>query len=236
MTDVRNFKFNTDYPVDKIVFLKELTLTPSGGVFSTTIPHSLGAVPFCCGVASNDDFQTTYPSGFEEISESGQYILRRFNVESDDTNIYINGWLEDTSVSPSNTPVRVQVWGFFNESDTWNVPVAPTSAYNAFILNTDYNYPSLINEGLITASGASQSIKHGLGYVPFCEIWQMNDGSWQPELANRWEQITTANMDALQYYPPSITIDENNITFPARSPGSAISKYYYRIYGHDTSI
>ena len=47
-----NFRINTDYPIDKVVLLKEITVTPnSWGEFDHTFTHGLGAIPFCKAVA-----------------------------------------------------------------------------------------------------------------------------------------------------------------------------------------
>jgi hypothetical protein len=228
MAKVSDFLLNSDYPIDKIVFLKEVSIPYSASTtFSTTIPHKLGAVPFCNAVFSTDNWQTTYPSVVREMDDSGQYYTKMLSVSSDSTNVYVKGMFYGASGT-----IKARIWGVFDESSTFNVDAPATNGKNRFILNSDYNYPSLLKDGISDASSGSVTISHKLGYIPFCDLWawykDWDDSGyrWYPVsyvFYLGWLHHTQSGAPA----PPQITSDSLTLRN---------GKFYYRIYGDDTTI
>ena len=210
--NLSNFQFNTDYPVDKIVWMWEGNVSPSTS--ELVIPHHLGAVPFCQGVLSPDDWRTTYPSGTTVLAESQQYSVLSFSVRSDGNNVYVYYYGDDAA------PAKVRLWGVFNEAETWNIEAPGTSVSPGgnFIFNSEFKYPNLAFEGEVGPSDSPAVISHNLGYVPYVDVWVL--------AAGKWGQDTIPFLD--NYI---MSVDKNNLTFNRLD-----NKYYYRIYAHDSSL
>lgn len=217
-----NFRINTDYPIDKVILLREITVTPTSyGEFDYTFTHGLGAIPFCKAVATDDDWNTTYQSGVQRMAESGQYAQRVFNCYSNATSVRVYGWLQDTSIGETIKPATIRIWGVFNESATQNVDVPPTreASNNNFIVNSDYNYPALFMEGTTAsiAAGNSVTIYHNLGFVPIADIWQLVNGWW----------TEVSNMGSFDDSSKPAVIDSTTLKLGALY---SATQYYYRIY------
>ena len=227
--DVKNFRINTDYPMDKVIFLKEVTITPNSyGEFDQTFSHGLGAIPFCKAVITDDGWNTTYQSGFEKRHESGQYSEKLFRVYSNATSVRVYGWLADTSQGQQVKPVTIRIWGVFNESATQNVDVPPTrnQSTNSFIINSDYNYLSLFAEGTINVPlGGVMSYNHNLGYVPMVDVWVYENG-WWTEIAQDSSFVIDNNM----MFTHCVSVDSSRVEFRKDNEWFGYNQYYYRIY------
>lgn len=227
MARFQDFLLNSDYPIDKIVFLREVQIPVSANTnFSETIAHKLGSTPFCNAVFSTDGWNTTYQSGAQEMDDSGQSFIKKFVVASDESNVYIKG------VTNISGTVAVRVWGVFQEDNTYNVDAPPTSANTSFIINSDYNYPSLVKDGVVDATSSPVSIEYKLGYIPFTDLWiwhkEWDDSSY------RWYPVSYAFSTG--WLPHS----QPGAPTPPEITSSALilknGKYYYRIYGDDTTL
>ena len=205
-----NFYFNSNYPVDKIIYLKETTV--SGDYFDNTFAHGLGAIPFCNGLISYDNWQTTYQAGTRQ--SAGQYYNKMFDIYSDGTNIRLNGTFEGFTGT-----AQVRIWGVFNESSTPNVDVAPTASAtnNTLYFNTKYNYQKLVKEGQVTAGSTATVISHNLGYIPKVDIWQLFSSyisGWC--LVQDTYSFSNTNLQNVQLSNSSLLLKNGT--------------YYYRIY------
>ena len=70
MNNQDKFIFNSDYPIDKIVWLEQGEFdTDNYGNFEKTIAHKLLATPFVKGVWTYDDWATTWMFGSVKIKE-----------------------------------------------------------------------------------------------------------------------------------------------------------------------
>lgn len=228
--NIKNFRINTDYPMDKVIFLKEVTITPdSSGTFDQAFAHGLGAIPFCKGVVTDDGWNTTYQSGFNELAESGQYAEKVFRVYSNETSVRVYGWLADVSQGQQVKPVTIRVWGVFNESATQNVDVPPTrnESTNSFIINSDFNYLSLFAEGMVDVPvGGERVFNHNLGYVPAVDVWVKENGWWN-EMSSG-DSFT--NDSEIPSITNSVSVETNRVVFRRGNEWFGYSQYYYRIY------
>ena len=232
MSDPRKFIFNSNYPIDKIVFLDERTVTPnSDGDFDVSFNHGLGAVPFIKAVASDDDWETTYPSGIKIISGNWLTptdVFMYFEASSNGTNVRLRGNLDDT------IPVKIRTWGFFNESDTLNVdaPATANASSNKFILNTKYNYQSLVKEGYAETQNGAITVAHNLGFVPFVDVWvQDSNGRWK-NLDDFSCFVSVPSDNQSVNYTNLVKVDNFNVTFN-KDQITNNHNYYYRIYAHE---
>lgn len=222
--NLRNFRFNSDYPIDKIIFLREIEVsTDSSGEISLGIQHSLGAIPFCKAVISFDNWETTYQGGVNQLDPSGQIFDKFFSVSSDSEKIYLFGIFDRFN----NRTAKVRVWGVFYESDTENIHANPTSGINKFLFNSDNNYQSLVMEGKVGLSDFSQTIQHGLGFVPNVDVWYLENGQWK-----LLDVSFSSFVDDGGIYSPIAFVDENSLVFD-RGRISQITQFYYRIYTNE---
>ena len=228
--NIKNFRINTDYPMDKVIFLKEVTITPNSyGEFDQTFAHGLGGIPFCKGVITDDGWNTTYQSGFNKIAESGQYAEKVFRVYSNETSVRVSGWLNLDPYGGTSKPVTIRIWGVFNESATQNVDVPPTrnQSTNNFIINSDYNYRSLFAEGLVNVPvGGEVAYSHNLGYVPTVDVWVKENGWWTEML----QADSFGSDDTLPFLNHIVSVEQNRVLFRLFSNWQAYDQFYYRIY------
>lgn len=223
---MNDFLFNSDYPIDKVIWTWEGDVPASG--YAKTIAHGLGAVPFCKGIATTDNWNTTISSGAGTLDASAQNFNNSLDIGSDGTNVYI--WWYGTATA------KVRVWGVFDETTTQNVDAAPTAQVSdgKFIFNTDYKYPALVKEGTVDVSSANVTITHNLGYIPVCDIWAYNNSMGG---SNKWfDKINNAVITQFNGVDTDVKISSTNIVFKKASGSPSTTKYYYRIYAYDTTL
>lgn len=172
MTDSRKFILNTDYPLDKIVFMYSGSQTVNNNTYSGTITimHNLGFRPLAKMQWSNtSDFDITNEHGdnqyFTNIfsTQEGQ----DYSVTSTDTTVSISLY----NTSGSNKTLYYRIYCFAPSDISEETVIAGTSSSaDKFVISTDYNYMKLAFEGYLTA--ASPTFTHNLGYVPRVLIWQ----------------------------------------------------------------
>ena len=162
-----NLLLSTDYPLDKVVYLKthSVTLT-SFQIQNIMIPHNLPFIPLIQGQWSNTpDFSIAYNINTELIVG----INRRFDTmaQANETNINF----ETQNRTQSTATVYYRIFGFM--PSTANENVLPTNIdSNNFVIHTDYNYMKLAYYGVTAIpGGGSYTINHGLGYYPKVMTW-----------------------------------------------------------------
>lgn len=169
--DPRNFLLNTDYPLDKIIYMTSGSFT-ANVTFSGTydISHSLGFAPLPIMQWSlTSDFEICY-----EISSSGTVGWESYGLSarvlSDNTELRIS-YYNNTG---GNKTIYYRIIGFMPSNI--NVDVDPTAiAADNFVFNTDYNYLKLYMSGIMelnTTIGVSTSVTHNLGYIPRVFCWE----------------------------------------------------------------
>ena len=187
-TNLDRFVFNSDYPMDKMVFYKQESITipaKSGGVNGTltvTIPHNLLFTPLPLAVwATSADFSDT------RTLEPLPYNIGMKMVQADDTNITIT--FESSKATATDGFLRV--YGLLPTDATQDA--VPTSRQSSvLIFDTDKVYSPLIFSGILTpdldstnvkyinvshgyqeliATAARVEIEHNLGRYPFITYW-----------------------------------------------------------------
>lgn len=187
MTDPRNFLVNSNYPLDKIVYMTSgsmlVPVTFSGDL---TIAHGLGFMPLPLILWSNDvDFTTTYTSGDATynsgaIDGSSFTLGQSYNVSADSTNLVINQY----NNSGSTKTVYYRVYCFPPSTLDEDTEIEHTSSLgNNFILNTDYNYMKLAFTGAL--SSGTPSFSHNFGYIPTAMIWGVVSGFATPLVSSQ---------------------------------------------------
>lgn len=165
MTDTRNL--NTDYPMDKIIYMTSGSYTQAGGGSTiSTIAHNLPFRPLLVGNWSTSaDFSTTnemFSPVYADID--GTYLL----VFSNDTNAVISGF----KATAGNQTIYYRIYGLMPSDVDEDAPATASVADNV-VLNTDYNYTKLYYDELVPAA-ATTTITHNFGYRPQVMAWGVN--------------------------------------------------------------
>ena len=209
-----NLSFNSDLPMDKVIWLYEGTVTADNyGSWNVTIPHKLAAVPFVKGVWTKDNWSTTWMSNARHADHD--YLDIMCDVASDGTNVYFYG-----STTSTGATIKYKLWGVWNEKETYSTKADFTknTSKNDFILNSDYNYPQLVMEGYLEKG---KTVTHGLGFVPQCDIWSYEQISAQ---ANGYKQYTD---EFLSSSYGNVKLTDTTLSVDGQA---YMSKIYYRIY------
>ena len=207
MTDARNFLLDTDYPMDKIIFMASGNQTVNNNTYSgtITIPHGLSFRPLAKMQWSNTpDFAITNEHADDQYFTNifGSQAGQDYSVDSTDTNLLIQ--LYNTSGANKTFYYRVYCFAPSNISD--DVTASDTiSNADKFALSTDYNYMKLFHEGFLTPSDMSYT--HNLGYVPRVLVWQetgsiTNDTTYSTEVSSSpfGVHITSTQLISLDPY------------------------------------
>jgi len=168
MADPRNFLLNTDYPVDKVVYINQGSVSMAGGV-DRDIAHGLPFIPLVSFVWSfTPDFSVTYqynmgpfPSG-----NPGYFFSLQVSISANATNIRLSG----NGVLGATT-IYYRIFAFVPDDFVGDIPSTTTLADN-FVLLTDLNYTKLLtSSSVVLAPGQVFPIGHGLGYFPQVLAW-----------------------------------------------------------------
>lgn len=189
-TNLSHFIFNSDYPMDKVVFYKQESFTvpaESGGTpgeLTITIPHNLLFAPLPLAIWATDaDFNDTRTYAiFSNLQE----------VKADATNITV--YFQNSSATPLTGYLRV--YGLLPTNAVQEA--APTARQaSKLIFDTDKLYAPLVFSGIITTDFDSNNVKkinvchgykelitqanrveieHDLGNYPFILLWYENNG------------------------------------------------------------
>lgn len=186
MTNPRNFLLNTDYPLDKVVYITTGSIVVPNGTNSTLtlVAHSLPFTPLPMLQWSNtadftitNEFRDSQYNSNSFTTGVGQY----YNVTANGTNIYIDRY--NFSGSSQTVYYRISCFAPSNASVDSLVPFTSTSG-SEFILNTDNNYMKLGFSGILTT--VANTFTHNIGYAPRAFIWG-NSGGFLTRLVSAQE-------------------------------------------------
>ena len=170
MPNIDNFRLDSDYPMDKIVYFKEGTFTPSNGSFSFS--HGLSFTPLLFGViskTSNFAESFSFNSPMVETGAITNFAPRGIMILSNSTTVYF--YIPDELRSVLTGTYYYRLYGFSDESSNITASETSTSGGN-LILSSDYNYYKLFESGDVEYTGSpSVTINHNLGYKPFVLLW-----------------------------------------------------------------
>jgi len=202
--DPRNFLVNSDYPLDKVVYLNSSSASIGGGT-TITIPHGLPFTPLVDLTWSyNSNFATSYTNNTGPAPASVPWFIfdLQVYVDADATNIYIEAYGPAAA-----TTVYYRVFGFQPSTSNVAVDFTAPSADN-FALNTDYNYTKLLAQGT-EAHGTgvvSITIPHNLGHIPQVQVWRQSSSrtsmlSFSGDPASFSWQIEVTTSSVILYNP-----------------------------------
>lgn len=203
---------DSDSPMDKVVYLYEGSVRTDYQTAQFNLTHGVGAILFVDGIWSADNWATTYSFGASKRSGDVMAITSNLNSDSSRIEGYI---LVDRDVA-----IRYKLWGVVSEMDTLDLNVDETASESAnrFIINSDYNYPRLIREGMATPN---TTITHGLGSIPRVDVWRYSGNMWA-KMYNDGFGTTYGGFGEF------VKLSDRNIVF-TDNLGCA-DRYYYRIY------
>ena len=210
--NARNFLYNTDYPLDKVIYLKSGTTNiASGGTLN--IAHGLPFIPLINFYWSlTPDFSVIYEDNIGPFPSGnpGFFFTLQVSARADATNITL-----DANGILGSTTIYYRIFGF--QPDDSNVDLPSTaSAGDIFSFNTDYNYLKLYSASHVSlAAGASFTLVHGLGYRPQVSTWFLTGGVSYPS--------TYSDQDGRQTEVTNSSVIFTNASFSA-------GVMYYRIY------
>lgn len=176
MAVAERFIFNSDYPLDKIVWFKEGELESSQyGEWDITIPHDLKTTLYVKGVVTSNDWATTYPVGVSIYA--GEFTLMSSEVRANDKNVTFWGFMD----TASKVKIKYRLWAVMSEEEAKGIDVLTTSDADRNILffDSEYTYPKLYAEGYLNRG---ERFYHNLGYIPYVDVWstdEWTDGYWR---------------------------------------------------------
>lgn len=216
MAVAERFIFNSDYPLDKIVWFKEGELTSKYGDWDITIPHDLKTTLYVKGVVTSNDWATTYPVGVSIVN--GDITKMQSTARANDKNVVFNGFVDG-----SNVKIKYRLWAVMSEEETKGIDVLTTSDADRNILffDSEYTYPKLIAEGYLNKG---ERFYHNLGYIPFCDIWAKVPGV----SGNYWWQWNDDQFGTTYGYGNIVRNNTERIKLESIDGGP--DKIYYRIY------
>lgn len=221
MADPRRFIFNSDFPIDHVVYIREADVPfSSSGI---EIGHNLGFTPLLMGLFSADNWASSMP--IDTPASSGDNV-GNVQVESNRYSIKLINY------GRLNLPVKVRLFGLM-PSDV-NVDVSPPQVrYSRFNFNTDFNYSKLVKAGVFNVrwdTGENTVYHHGLGYIPEVEVWQEDRNGMVKKLFNVYDPngVNFSSMGRRNVYAKITPWD-----FIIRTDGANqdITRVHYRIYG-----
>lgn len=230
--DARNFLFASDYPVDMVIYkhAESRTLATAGsigGSVTFTVPHGLPITPLCIGSYSDDNFVTSYSFGSFPYFYNPTYsqFTQRIAavVESDATNIYIRAINHDAA-----REFKFRVVGLAPPEIPTNTVIPATNDADPFLLNTDYNYMKIAEQGKIahTDDGSfgfqTEIVIHGLGYIPTALVFSEYQG--RTRLAGAENAIGSAGIDTFVY------LNETSLVIETDPFTATTTNFYYKVY------
>lgn len=225
-----HFIFNSDYPTDKIVWLKEgQTTSPSSvttkyvnfnmlDIFGTNLPI------FVKGAYSFNNWQSAYMIGTRNsaTNEPDTYIDVGLRYGGKNSVIPPAGTLQ-LSVATTNSQgasksLKYRLWGVVPEFTQQAVdrPKNSSATKSKLIFNSDMNYPRLFKDGV---ANAGDVITHNLGRAPYVDYWVLSN-----DITGTWNYNPTGGAGS-GYTGAGIRANNSTVTFWGSN-----TVYYYRIY------
>lgn len=229
-----HFLFNSDYPADKIVWFNAYvteslpSTTKTVGIDMHNQPRTI----FVRGLATLDKWKTTFVVGSPGANPDAptEGIAMRWYDKLNGVE-YPHIRVEIYLPSQAGKELRVLFWGVQREDIPLAIDYGKTSQMaqsTRFTLDTDFNYPRLIMDGI--AKGGD-TITHDLGHIPYCDWWYFGaEPTTEDPLGKNWIYTGYGSLEAGDV-PACIRATNETLTFVQRSGQSTTTWYYYRIYG-----
>ena len=169
IANAKNFKIDTDEPLDKVVYLKEGSINiGASSAVSSSIAHGLPFIPLTNMIwSTTPNFSISYMAG--SGPQANDPLLFQLGIDSAVEADATNNVVSFTNFFTSPVTIYYRLYSF-EPSDSNADSLSTINQGDPFVLNTDYNYTKLYIQGKLTLS-ASTSVFHGLGYIPQIEVW-----------------------------------------------------------------
>ena len=211
---INDFLLTTDYPIDKIIGYTESSFSAPATTSSTySTPHGITAfTPLAIVKWSTDpSFSTSY----DEIGVSFNFIT--LNGATDATNLYL--YYFNLTASPVTIYYRVY---YFMPSNVDVENEETQSDFDAYVLNTDYNYTKIYEQGF--SASPAFSVSHDLGYYPQVEAWYILTSNGRTQrLVSGDNSITDS---------PRVRVTTTSVEF-LDGTITPVSGWHYRIYADE---
>ncbi|NCU39134.1 hypothetical protein EOL96_08985 [Candidatus Saccharibacteria bacterium] len=212
-----DFLLNTDYPIDKIVYIASGSVPIDG--YPHAIAHGLAFEPLVTGYwSTTPDFEICYEFGSGKFpSTVPTYFYSHSVTMSQDTTTTIDlytQWIDGPSLT-----CYYRLFGF--EPSNINLDIAsPVALSDEFVVSTDYRMMQLVTTGLVNpGTAATYTITHNLGSKPRVMAWYKWVGGLVPLIA-AGDTAGGQNM---------LSVTDNTIIFLNRY-GLNVTELHYRIY------
>jgi len=207
--NLQNFQINSDYPMDKIVLLREVRVSAD----TVSFAHGFSSVPLVFGIwSTTSSFATTRTCGMQR--SSGDPVIC---------------WATTSSVFALNyggaaRPVYVRIYALLPVDSTSDAAATSNQA-QTFIFNSDYRYMPLI--GSYTATG-SRTFAHGLGYKPRVLAWTQ----WSQDSAKHTELLAESSPSSYDIGDPAVLVTTSavRVIYPSSGVAPGVN-IHLRIYG-----
>ena len=235
-----HFIFNSDYPIDKVVWLYEdqFTVSTNPNISQTVVipmqeKFDSNLTIFVKGALTVDNWATSIMIGTTHSGpDSSAYIAMNYYNSGSGAVIQLTPRLQ--YIAPGAT-AKYRLWGVVRDDVQQAVDYPKNSAAtkSRLIFNTELNYPRLYKDG-VAMSG--ETVEHNLGKIPYVDYWYVSKTS---------SSVTTRSISwSWQYQPagyfgssaataPSVRATDKTLTFRqivvnGNEPRDLY--YYYRIY------
>lgn len=242
---LNHFIFNSDYPIDKVVWLYEAQATsPNTGVTQTInidVPSMTGSkLPiFVKGAFTVDDWSTALMMGanVDAIDSTKAVSISMDWTNSPSAHLQLS--MASRTASAVGKTVKYRLWGVCREDMRDAIDYAKNQSVtkSKLIFDTGRNYPRLYKDGIAKSGDV---VEHNLGKIPYVDFWCNNANYFYPDrdyLTSYWSYRPSGLFGGQSLHTRSgIRATDKTITFTTQTidgndgPEDRRVWYYYRIY------
>lgn len=223
---LNHFIFNSDYPTDKIVWLKEGQTTTPSSVGNKTVTfnmaNELGSPLsiFVKGAWSNDNWATSYMIGTSRTATSSPQMYIGTYLDWNNNNLRLQ--IQISNSAATSKTIKYRLWGVVRDDAQQAVEYPKNASVGKakLIFNTELNYPRLYKDGIAKAGDV---IEHNLQKIPYVDFWQSITSS-DNQFSKYWIYRNRTGGFGSQNESDCIRATDTTITF------MGTGYYYYRIY------
>lgn len=228
-----HFIFNSDYPVDKVVWLYEGQLTASGSAITSTyidMEEIFGSrlTIFVKGACTLDNWATSIMIGarYSRPGEMASMAMNwtNYNMQTSQSGAFLR--LESDFRSHGGSTVKYRLWGVVRDDVQQAVDYSKNTAKSKTKLkfNTEFNYPRLYKDG-VAKSG--ETVRHDLGKIPYVDYWYITQNE------SGFSQVTKESISRYWSYGPHSAFGSNDRNQGIRATDSTLTFRTQRVNGNN---
>lgn len=210
----RKMLLSSDYPMDKVAYIKEGSLLIKNGDIQLPVAHGLPFAPLLLGSWSfTPDFETAYEFGSFAFANRE---LSQVSTTTNSTNILFGSLFPDESARM----IYYSIFGYAPSDYTGKILIPPQRKGLKF--DSRKNYLKLFDADVVNLSSTPILVPHNLGYEPTVIVWLEGNGGI--------EKHTVDGSD------PASNVSNVSTTSLSLRDSSGIGSYtkaHYRIYLDD---